>query len=259
MTVFTLSWLKRYMRSITWLGLASISFLLAALLTWHIAHVADPFKRVWEGGVVVFAVQGAEGTQDRAELIVSFYSGNKAGTLFSFFLPESAQRLIISNPTSFNCSTYSSDTVIPLSTDGAGSTYMDLAKLKRNVNEPIQCMVKAHEFRETYTRTILAFFVADYEPGGGLRTMPIDLAIDKGEGPAEFIGKFQEHSGIIEGRIRLDPPFHIVYVRFTSIWKEQARDWFLVLIGTFVALGASLLVEAARPLVDTTAETRKAA
>jgi hypothetical protein len=258
--LLTMTWLNRHRRSIMWLGLAAISFLFAALFTWHIAHEADPFRDPsWEGkGVVEFAVLAAEGSRGRAELVVSYGSGN-AQTLFSFFLPEEAERLIIfGDRTPFECYRYGTNETIPRNTTGKGAPYLDLANLHRNKNEPLQCLVKAHEFRETFTRTVLAFFVHDLEEDE-LRTMPVDLTIDRSQGPFEFIGPYMGHWGISEGRIHMDPPYHILYVRFTSLRNEQGRDWYLVLIGAFVALGASLVVEAVRPFIDKITERREAA
>lgn len=82
--------------------------------------------------------------------------------------------------------------------------------------------------------------------GQVLSAIPIELVINNRPGSFEVAatgGMTQEGKNVIN-------PSQFAVVRFRSIREEQIRDWYLVMIGAFVALGAACLVELARLLAE---------
>jgi hypothetical protein len=125
----------------------------------------------------------------------------------------------------------------------------------------IVCTLKANSLRETFTTEISAFAIpkisqAVKRPGlwAGLLPVGMDLTITSSPGRFEVVDRSAGTGRYSEGKVHLEPGQGVA-VRFTSFWEEQRRDWYLVLIGAMVALGAALLVEVARPFIDQITES----
>ena len=59
------------------------------------------------------------------------------------------------------------------------------------------------------------------------------------------------------GTTHVVPSGGIAVAHWKDIGREQTRDIILVIIGTLIAIGATTLIEALRPLIETVAESRK--
>ena len=121
----------------------------------------------------------------------------------------------------------------------------------------VDCNVLPGALRETFTTTVSLFLnLAPRSPvsgtdGGNLTPIPVRLSINSRPGPFEVVSS---PSGHTEGEVVLQQGENAV-VRFRSIRQEERRDWYLVIIGAFVAFGAALLLESLRPYIEVIGES----
>jgi hypothetical protein len=116
----------------------------------------------------------------------------------------------------------------------------------------VWCSISPRYLEETFTSTV-SLFANDHfdyslvdEHGDRLIPTSIKLTSNVRDGPSELVTTSGRES---EGPIAIPPNSHAI-VRFRSLHREQDRDWYLVLIGAVVALGAALVVEAFRPYIE---------
>jgi hypothetical protein len=123
--------------------------------------------------------------------------------------------------------------------------------------DEIECLLDAPIFKESFTTRIIEFENQDHI--SGLCTTPEhDCSADKftawrldpnqiGD-TEDLTAQGGEHQG--EGAVSYVAPGRNVRLRWQSVSKTSERDILLVIIGSLIALGAAVLLEAGRPLVD---------
>jgi hypothetical protein len=247
-------------RSIAWSTLSIVAFIIAALLTHHIAYVKEVLGSTDESvtslvensyGLSVLATSGTEGP---AEVNYDYAARDRKATLM-FKLPAGTKKLRLQHLYQLgSCHYWEGPGKIagPLhDTQDHDTADVDLAGVTVDPHHLIVCSVSAPppQLNETFTTSVSAFRNLRDSPAVGhqeqLTTMPIKLTINSRDGSFEVVA----NPFPAEREILIEPD-HIAVVRFHSVRKEELRDWYFVLIGAFVAFGAALFLESLRPYIE---------
>jgi hypothetical protein len=116
----------------------------------------------------------------------------------------------------------------------------------------LTCGIDFQSRRESFTGYSLDVWFMPKAPKGAepAATLGFSASVEGAESMQVFGARSTSASGV-----DLSPDDEAT-VKFTIVWREGLRDIALVLIGAFVALGASMALEAIRPYVEATARGR---
>jgi hypothetical protein len=261
-------WIARHrvaIRSLAWLGLSVIAFALATYFTRKIAYTAHVMDAEARPGTIltensawyVFTVFAAPGTTGIAEVSYDRGIAGIEEAVLSFKLPPGTQKLRIWHIYgAYGCHYLGPDQPfpgksLPASMDLADNAIVDVSGLALDGDHEVDCDLNMRELRETFTATVSLFYNLPNVPvwsNQGAKLVPIatKLRFNSRFGNVEVASA---PAGSTEGSVILQPNQNAM-IRFRSIRDEQDRDWYLVLIGAFVAFGAALILEALRPFIE---------
>lgn len=262
---YFLNWIVHHRvgtRSIAWLLLAAFAFVIAARLTRRIAFVSAVLGRADRPGTV-FAEQKAwyyigvfaeRGTNGYAVMNYDYGSGEGKVSL-AFVLPRGTKKMRLWQMRPSDHCSYQSlaksgyGEILPDSRFGDefdGFIDLDLPELEPDA--VILCDIAPHFLEETFVSSVSLFATGGHTPpvAQELNQIPLHITMNSRDGTSEPVSGFSHGP---EGTIVIQPNSSSI-VRFRSIRREEDRDWYLVLIGAFVALGAALLLEALRPYIE---------
>jgi hypothetical protein len=89
--------------------------------------------------------------------------------------------------------------------------------------------------------------VAGYEP---IRFVLLDFSQIEGADRFSFNGGFQDNTISSYESRRLVAPETLLTVEYVDVVREQLRDILLIVIGTFIGIGCTMLIEGLRPSVE---------
>jgi hypothetical protein len=126
----------------------------------------------------------------------------------------------------------------------------------------VHCAVKAVSENVTYTRrqaSFLSWTIFDHFPDRQKQLPPdgfeplsqyllkVNLV---GSENVSFDFGYEDRQLPDSGKARIVPKGAAVTVQWTNIYSEQMRDIILIVIGSLIAVGVTMLIEAIRPFVD---------
>lgn len=258
-------WLAKHRvatRSTAWLVLSIVAFAWAERLTHKIAFVSQVNDASAHAGTILaetkgwyqFAVYGTPETKGQAEVDYD-YAPNDTEAVLTFKLPTGTKGMGVWQAFEPQGCHYmgaelgAAGRPLDDTRDNASWAYIDLSSLTLDETHYVTCDVSPHSLSETFTTRVSLFFNrSDPHVGHQFIPLPIRLTITNRDGDFQVIATSAMGSSI-EGEVTIPPDFFAT-VRFRSIRQEQRRDWYLVIIGALVALGATLLLESVRPFIE---------
>ena len=257
-------WIVRHrvgIRSLAWLGLSVVAFALATYFTRKIAYTAPVMDVERRPGTILaessawyeFTVFAAQGTTGTAAVAYSRGIAGIAKAELLFHLPPGTQKLAIwriYGPYGCQYLHEGFPGLLPAAEDSGDHTTVDVSGAALD-GDAVKCSLDTRELAETFTTTVSLFDnvgIGRYKTDQGVDLVPIatKLTFNNRFGNVEVA---DAPAGSSEGPVMLQPQQTAV-VRFRSLRSEQDRDWYLVMIGAFVAFGAALTLEAVRPFIE---------